>query len=289
MLVSETVLAVVASHSPPVDLPSRLPGAPPALVVDDGSSCSYDSVLRQLDTAIETLRLPRNRGIAAALNVGLRRARELGAGWLLTLDQDSRLGPGSVAALLATATRCGDAGVPVGVVGCGMVSTGGTAMHYRTHEVAPGVLGTDEVLQSGALWNVAALTRLGGFDESLAIDGVDTEMCLRLSENGYAVLVAPDARLEHELGRAVPVRLLGREILATGHSPRRRRTIVRNRLRLAPRHLRADPVAGLIALRRMAVGLTVDAAREPRLAPALLGAAALGTVDAMRGQTGLPR
>jgi hypothetical protein len=42
--------------------------------------------------------------------------------------------------------------------------------------------------------------------------------------------------------------------MATGHSPERRTTIVRNRLRLAPEEFQQDPVHALRTLRRVAMG-----------------------------------
>jgi len=50
------------------------------------------------------------------------------------------------------------------------------------------------------------------------------------------------------------VSVLGRKVMATGHSPERRTTIVRNRLRLAPEEFKQDPVHALRTLRRVTMG-----------------------------------
>ena len=84
---------------------------------------------------------------------------------------------------------------------------------------------------------MAALTAIGGFDESLGIDAVDAAACLRLRERGFIVALAPGVRLEHRVGAARQVTLLGRTVLATGHSPERRTTMVRNRIRRRLREL----------------------------------------------------
>jgi hypothetical protein len=60
--------------------------------------------------------------------------------------------------------------------------------------------------------------------------------------------------LAHRVGEGRAVRILGRTVLASGHSPERRTTIVRNRLRLAPEEFRQSPRHAMRTLRRVAVG-----------------------------------
>jgi hypothetical protein len=67
-------------------------------------------------------------------------------------------------------------------------------------------------------------------------------------------VLAPDRAVGHRLGAAEQVRLFGRTVVSTGHTPERRATIVRNRLRLFPAEFRESPVHALRTLRRMAVG-----------------------------------
>jgi rhamnosyltransferase len=109
---------------------------------------------------------------------------------------------------------------------------------------------------------VAALTAIGGFDESLGIDAVDAAACLRLRERGFIVALAPGVRLEHRVGSARQVTLLGRTVLATGHSPQRRTTMVRNRLRLAPAEFRQSPKHAVRTLRRVGVNAVLGATVE---------------------------
>ena len=117
-----------------------------------------------------------------------------------------------------------------------------------------GVPTTQEVIQTGTLWSIAALEAIGGFDESLGIDAVDAAACVRLRASGYSLVLAPDVAIAHQVGTSREVSVLGRKVMATGHSPERRTTIVRNRLRLAPEEFQQDPVHALRTLRRMAMG-----------------------------------
>ncbi len=60
--------------------------------------------------------------------------------------------------------------------------------------------------------------------------------------------------MQHSVGASRAVTVLGRTVTSTGHSPDRRTTIVRNRLRLFPEEFRQDRVHALRTLRRVAMG-----------------------------------
>jgi rhamnosyltransferase len=231
----------------------------PVLVTDDASPCTFDHVMRAIaDRGIPIVRHPQNAGIARGLNEGLAFAREQGAIWLLTVDQDSSLPPGYVEALLASSPAesglwSDPSALRPGVVGAGIIGDSSGDLTYPTRS-EQGFSVTEEVFQSGSFWSVAALTEVGGFDERLGIDGVDSAACLALRKAGYSVVVAPSIRLEHTLGtQARSVRILGRGVVASGHSPERRESMVRNRLRLAPAEFTESPTHAFRTLRRLAM------------------------------------
>lgn len=220
------------------------------VISDDASPATFDRILQRCAAPVH--RHHDNHGIARSLNVGLGYAEDSGAAWLLTVDQDSWLPDGYVGVLLATARSAFATGLAVGAIAAETVIVGRTRLRYPQRRES-GVATTTEVFQSGTLWNVAALRSIGGFDESLGIDAVDAAACLGLREHGYRVVLAPGVALEHAYGNGRPVRLLGRTVMATGHSPARRTTMVRNRLRLLPREFRADRAQAWRSSRRLMV------------------------------------
>ena len=231
----------------------------PVIVTDDASPCTFDHVTRSAESrGVTVIRHSRNAGIARGLNEGLAYARAQGARWLLTVDQDSTLPHGYVDALLGAAPP--EAGLwsdpsslRVGVIGAGIIGDASGDLGYPTH-TQEGFTLTEEVFQTGSLWNVEALWDVGGFDEKLGIDGVDAAACLALRKAGYSVVVAPTVRLNHTLGtKAKSVRILGREVVSSGHSPERRESMVRNRLRLAPAEFSESPTHAFRTLRRLAM------------------------------------
>ena len=117
-------------------------------------------------------------------------------------------------------------------------------------------------MQTGSLWNVAAMRTVGGFDERLGIDAVDAAACLRLREAGYLVALAPGLTLSHTLGASRQINLFGRQVIVSGHSPERRTTIVRNRLKLFPAEFAQSPAHALRTLRRVGVNAILGSVLE---------------------------
>jgi rhamnosyltransferase len=225
------------------------------VVADDASPCTYDGTLRSAASeGAEIVRHRRNAGIARSLNDGLKVAQEQGARWLLTVDQDSTLPPGYVAAILQAANEAEDALGPgaVGAVAAGSVADASGRLAYPV-AAADGLPTTEEVIQTGTMWSVAGLALIGAFDESLAIDGVDAAACVRLRARGKRIVLAPGLTVGHRVGSGRQVTILGRSVLSSGHAPARRTTIVRNRLRLLPEEVAQSPMHAFRTMRRVAM------------------------------------
>ena len=231
------------------------------MVSDDASPCTFDPVLREVSGAARTTRHDVNRGIARGLNDGLESARAAEHEWLLTVDQDSRVDGAYIEQVHSVAQVATAAGGPVGAVGAQFIRTSGDHLGYP--ETAQyGLRTTHEVFQSGTLWSVAALSSIGGFDEDLGIDAVDAAACLRLRERGNVIVLAEGLVLDHTWGNTEFITLGNRSIAITHHSPERRRTMVRNRLRLAPAEFRQSPTHAARTLRRLGVGTGMALLRE---------------------------
>lgn len=246
----------------------------PLIVVDDGSVNPPAEV-----AGARALLLPNNRGIAAALNAGVDRARQLGATHIITLDQDTVVHAGFVEEMTRAWSQAGDLGLRPGVVGPGQVA----GITYRGDMTGP-MMSVPEVMQSGAMFAIEQLRQVGGFDESLVIDCVDTDMCLRLRAAGWDVVVAP-VSVEHRLGRARGVTLGPRTVLLTRHPPYRDYYMVRNRILMIRAHLRHEPRWALGMARRTVVAALLtalfDQSRRMKVA-----AMARGLWDGLRGRRG---
>lgn len=236
------VVAVVSAFHPPQDLPERVKKLNQqvirTVVVDDGSDLQRtSSVLRELeDLGCTVVRMPDNVGIAAALNAGIETALK---GWspdfVVTLDQDSALDDGYIAAALGTFAAARASGVDVGLVSA--QSHNGLNVPLLTRGARfPEAF---DPLQSGAVIPVSTLNTVGMLDERLFIDFVDSEYNLRVRSHGLATLIGRGCNMTHALGQAQPLMLfgwhvsfLGRKRHVHSHAPWRVYYMARNQIHL---------------------------------------------------------
>jgi len=290
------VCAVVVTFHPGADVAANLAAIVAecgrAIVVDNGSGPDARRAFARVD-GVSLVALDRNEGVAAALNRGAIRALADGARWVVTFDQDSRPRPGFLAALRATQTRFPGAAV----IGARIEETA-LAQDYRWLRPRRNggiwferVRGLEDlpdvtmVVSSGALTELETWRALGGFDERLFIDFVDTDYCLRCREAGRTIAVSAAAWLEHNLGRRETRRFLGRTFHPTHHPPLRHYFIARNRIPMLRRHARREPHWMLFEFSVMGLWLfRILAFEQQRLAK--LRAILLGTLDGLRGRSG---
>ena len=184
--------------------------------------------------------LTENLGIGAAQNRGFaaltRQESNSSAGdrYVLFLDHDSIPEASMVNLLLAADLRMRAQGVRVGAVGPAIVdnrhrTTWGVlsvrAIWFAVKRIPcqPGCaqLDVDFLISSGTLVRVDTFEEIGGMDEALFIDHVDTEWCLRAKAAGYALFGVCNARLIHSLGDEVVAVWVGRKREVFVHSPLR--------------------------------------------------------------------
>lgn len=287
------VMAVVPTFRPDPSVPSRveslLKQAERVIVVDDGSPAEYGAVLDELERAgAEVIRSAENRGIAAALNVGTRRALKLGASHVATFDQDTWAPPEYLRVALGVFERA-NAATRIGVVASDLVN-GHPAIPASQSPEGLGLV--PEAIQSGMVISAECLTVCGLFDERLFIDCVDTEFCARVLRHGFRISIALGTNLRHALGEQVPQRPFGIRLVRNGaprtyqyHSPYRRYFITRNNIDLCFRFARSRPRWVLTILRRevpTGIIVVVSGPRRIKHAIALLA----GTVDGLLRRRG---
>ena len=216
-----TLVAVIVTHHPDIPILAReLEALPPesAVVLVDNASGS--------DTVIElnSLIAPRsrahiiqndaNRGLAAAVNQGVRQAKYMWQDiqFVLLLDQDSEPTPGSIEKLAQAYDALSASGATVGCVGPALLDAS-TGMHHGFHQsthwrwrrVRPASKSIHPVTctnlnGSGTLMRIDLFFKLGGLDEALFIDHVDTEWAFRVLAAGHSLWGIPNATFTHSMG-----------------------------------------------------------------------------------------
>jgi rhamnosyltransferase len=190
------------------------------LLIDNASSNinEIESMLSKFNIDI-FIKNEINRGISVALNQLLSHGKDLNADWMLTLDQDS-ICPVNMISLYRHYLW-----ENIGIVTCSI----------RDRNVGLDKICTKEweyvsfCITSGSLTSVKAWERVGGFDESMFIDGVDTDFCCSLIENDLQILRVNTIELLHEVGRkSKKVTFCGKEKIIFNHPSFRCYYIARN-------------------------------------------------------------
>lgn len=218
-------------------------------LVDNASSQSLAAWVSRLPWVdkLELVQMPVNLGLGAAQNAGIQRARAAGATHVLILDQDSEPLPDMLDCLLASLDRLESACMRVAAVApvyadsaagpsSGFVRLGWLGFKKQMALPSRDVVEADFLISSGSLVPVNVFDDIGLMDESLFIDHVDTEWCLRAQSKGYRLFGVPTARMVHKLGDRRKRIWFLRWRTVPYHSPFRYYYILRNSILLQHRN-----------------------------------------------------
>lgn len=80
---------------------------------------------------------------------------------------------------------------------------------------------TEWAITSGMLIPISALNRLGGYNESFIIDGIDMDICFRAKEMGIDILMLKNGVLKQKYGNPTSKKMLFRKFSCSNYSPNR--------------------------------------------------------------------
>lgn len=227
----------------------------PVIVVDNGSANNAElrAVIDALAERYAHVAAPvlvswdHNKGLATAMNEGLRQARRDGKAFVLLFDQDSQIGPDFVIAMLAQWQQLESPdkprlNSPTAAMGPRLQDpVTGRRTAFRCFrwlrrsdckvEGFPGVYETDFLISSGTLISMAALNVIGGMKDEYFIDNIDLEWCFRAKARGYSLYGTDSALLFHRIGEDSRNPLVTTGIMVQ-HSPLRSYYSTRNRMHL---------------------------------------------------------
>ncbi len=252
-----TVCAVIVTYFPDSgllqELLASIAGQVEAVVIVDNTPSPGAPGLEAMlaathPLASHTIRFGNNRGIAAAQNAGIAWAIERGSGYVLLFDHDSVPIANMVGKLRDTAEHLLSNGIVLAAVGPRYINPASErlariqqigALRVRIsscpEQPADAVVRCDVLISSGTLIPVRSIEAIGNLEESLFIDGVDHEWCLRARGRGYSCHIACGAVMRHHLGAGAVRYWFGRWRHAPVHSPMRHYYMLRNSLLLSQR------------------------------------------------------
>ena len=186
------------------------------LLVDNGSTDGTSEAVRRDFPGVEVLQLEANLGFADGNNAGIRRALELGADYVLVLNNDVEVDPASVTELVAEARTRPGAGAltpkilyfePPDLIWFAGASFdprsgyNGRQRGYRERDDGrfDQVVETDRVCGAAMLVPRPVLEQVGVFDGELFAYSEDTDWSLRARAAGYRLYVVPASKVWHKI------------------------------------------------------------------------------------------
>ena len=230
------------------------------VVIDDGSNSDLPPLgdLSKIGS-FHFMRNETNMGIAYSLNVAIDKIKQIwpNTKFIMTCDQDSVIDLENLDNLLQSVLR--ESCAEFGCLGPGRVTsiTYGT-FPSKTPQLVP------SIIQSFSIFSLSALDQVGMFCQELFIDSVDTEICFRLTDEGFRVLVDPNISINHSIGSGKVLKLFGRTILNAQHNPKRRFYIVRNGFAMLRRYKSTRPSWARVFLRRLVVSSILGVIYGPK-------------------------
>lgn len=213
---------VTVTFNPEADVLLRqleaLPSSCMKVIVDNASKPELRTEIAALASRVRNVHClwnETNLGLAAAVNAGVHAVRDRASDLplVLLLDQDTEPRPGSCDALREGLERLRREGRHVGGVGPVLMDPDTGLQHgfhqctrWKWRRVYPACANAPvpcaNLNGSGTLVEIAVFLAVGGLDESLFIDHLDTDWSFRVLAKGLELWGIPSAIFEHRMGQA---------------------------------------------------------------------------------------
>ena len=152
----------------------------------------------------------KNLGIAAALNIGCKKALEAGYEWCITMDQDSYWDNNEFEIYIESIKKILNKNdtrivsfsprLKMPIKSMNDIFVNILRPIYYRYCKPPEYENLDRCITSGNIIKLITWQEISGFDERLFIDGVDFDFCFRLQEKGYKIVWVRTARMNHSIG-----------------------------------------------------------------------------------------
>lgn len=226
------VLAGIVTFNPDIDrlknnITAILPQVDQLVIVDNGSK-NID-IIEELTESLTLIKLYKNKGIAAALNVIGQYAIDHEYEWFLTLDQDTVVRDNLIETYLHYTHL-----PQIGLLSIGYKDLNKEENSFKDNNNV--VEKIDLAITSGTLMNTKSFKQTKGFDDKMFIDLVDFDICIQLKRLGYYIYQLNLVGFFHEIGEGKERLFRGRTVFVYNHSAFRKYYIARNSIYLIKKY-----------------------------------------------------
>ena len=202
------------------------------IIVDNGSESEKKKNINLIkDINNEKIKIifnEENLGIATALNIGVKDALKQGYNWILTMDQDSKVSSNMIEEMFEVYSTI-DESERKDILSIFPNFVDERIQSIEENSEMNAYEYVDADITSGNLLKAEVFDKVGFFDDSLFIDLVDTDFCMRLNEENIKMIKVRDAILYHSLGESQTVKSIFGKFNTSNHSALRRYYMTRNR------------------------------------------------------------
>lgn len=186
------------------------------IVVDNGSGDDSASAIRSAFPEVEIIETGKNLGYAGGNNVGIRRALDLGADYVLLLNNDTVVDPNLVSELVAAAVAHPEGGVfsakifyhaepdRLWYAGAVWLADSEHFQHVGIGEIDDGntyseIVETDYASGCALFIRADVVKQIGLMDPRFFLTYEESDWCYRARAAGYKILFVPTAKLWHKV------------------------------------------------------------------------------------------
>lgn len=202
------------------------------IIVDNGSEIEKKKFINSINEIdkekIDIVFNEENLGIATALNIGVKKALDQGYNWILTMDQDSKCSDNMIEKMFEVYNKI-DKDKRKDILSIFPNFVDERVQSIEENSAMDIFEYVDADITSGNLLKAEVFDKVGFFDDSLFIDLVDTDFCMRLNENNIKMIKVRDAILYHSLGESQSIKSIFGKFNTSNHSALRRYYMTRNR------------------------------------------------------------
>lgn len=206
------------------------------VVVDNTIDVTYEDRIKKIinELGIKYVRNYNRGGVAGGFNLGIKKFLN-DTKYALFLDQDTEIIADPVETIMRVINE-------IKLSNKETKTIGGISLNRKYKLFAPtndtgqnGFRKCGPMQTSGMLMNLEVYKNIGGYDESLFIDEVDHDYCLRAIDRGYIFYETEKIFLYHELGDQKEYRFLFKKVVVHYHGAFRHYYMTRNLLLLCSR------------------------------------------------------